>query len=80
MSRALREHDSVTVDLDGTTGFGSSFLDEVFGGLVRNEGFRLDDLQKRLHIISVLDASYKVEAWESIREAEQFVAASKRPA
>jgi hypothetical protein len=32
---ALNQDAKVTVDLDGVVGYGSSFLEEVFGGLVR---------------------------------------------
>ena len=32
---ALRNHEKITIDLDGTRGYGSSFLEEAFGGLVR---------------------------------------------
>jgi hypothetical protein len=32
---ALRESKIVVVDLDGTAGYGSSFLEEAFGGAVR---------------------------------------------
>ncbi|CAI2036205.1 Uncharacterised protein [Serratia fonticola] len=32
---ALAENDSVGVDFDGVYGYGSSFLEEAFGGLVR---------------------------------------------
>jgi hypothetical protein len=69
--KALSDHGSVLVDLDGTTGFGSSFLDEAFGGLVRNEGMRKADLLKRLVIKSDLDSSYKLEAEQAIADAEQ---------
>lgn len=44
---ALREHDQVVVDLSDVVGFGSSFLEEAFGGLVR-AGYSLNDLRKRL--------------------------------
>lgn len=33
---AIREGQTVEVDLDGTIGYGSSFLEEAFGGLVRS--------------------------------------------
>ena len=33
---ALREGKPVTVQLDGTIGYGSSFLEEAFGGAVRS--------------------------------------------
>lgn len=32
---ALHENDVIAVELDGTRGYGSSFLEEAFGGLVR---------------------------------------------
>lgn len=32
---ALRTHDKVVVDVSGVEGYGSSFLEEVFGGIVR---------------------------------------------
>lgn len=47
---ALRENDGVLVSLDEINGFGSSFLEEAFGGLVRKHGFRKEDLLNRLRI------------------------------
>lgn len=32
---AMEKGESVSIDLDGVRGFGSSFLEEAFGGLVR---------------------------------------------
>jgi hypothetical protein len=32
---ALKENGIVSIDLDGTFGYGTSFLEEVFGGLAR---------------------------------------------
>jgi hypothetical protein len=69
VAAALRENSEVTVDLDGTDGYGSSFIDEVFGGLVRDEGFAVSELEKKLTIKSDEDESYADEAWQSIREA-----------
>src|SRR3954470_14868043 len=37
------------VDLDGTAGFGSSFLEEAFGGLVR-EGFPADKIMALMRL------------------------------
>lgn len=67
LAPALRQHGEVTVDLDGTNGFGSSFLEEAFGGLVR-KGFSLDLLKKRLHIKSSRQ-SYEMRIWSYIRDA-----------
>lgn len=47
----LVEFDRVRVDLSGTFGYGSSFLEEAFGGLVRIGYFRKEDLYERLEIV-----------------------------
>lgn len=44
----LREYDHVHVVLDGYNRYGRSFLDEAFGGLIRDEGFTWDQLQNKL--------------------------------
>lgn len=49
---ALMEHDSVEVDLSGVAGYGSSFLEEVFGGLVRKWSGTKDELNAKLHVVS----------------------------
>ena len=41
--------DPLIVDID-CEGFGSSFLEEAFGGLVRQEGCNPSDLKERLRI------------------------------
>ncbi|WP_174275556.1 STAS-like domain-containing protein [uncultured Sphingomonas sp.] len=44
---ALKTNGELTLELDGTRGYGSSFLEEAFGGLVR-VGFAAVDLAKRI--------------------------------
>ena len=51
---ALESGSQVVVDLNGVMGYGSSFLEEAFGGLVR-KGFTADDLLKRLMIETSLN-------------------------
>ncbi|EKK3999120.1 STAS-like domain-containing protein [Cronobacter sakazakii] len=48
---ALNKYDIVNIELDGVMGYASSFLEEVFGGLVR-KGFNNNDLLLRLNLIS----------------------------
>lgn len=52
----LEEHihkgEEITVELDGTIGYGSSFLEEAFGGLVRALQIRADELRMKLHLVS----------------------------
>lgn len=57
----------VEIDLDGTAGFGSSFLEEAFGGLVR-AGFPPDQLRLRLRIRSSRP-SYIERVWSYIDRA-----------
>lgn len=46
---ALRKYDHVTVELSGTNYYGSSFLEEAFGGLLRN-GFKKSELLEKLKV------------------------------
>ena len=72
---ALLSGDIITVDLSGTYGYGSSFLEEVFGGLVRKRIFSKEDLDRRL-IVTAKDPrklcyvervkTYMSDAWKSI--------------
>lgn len=52
MAPALKAGGDVQVILDGTRGYGSSFLEEAFGGLVREHGFKADDLLKKIKFVS----------------------------
>lgn len=57
----------VVVELDGARGYGSSFLEEAFGGLVR-KGFDAVQLLSRLELQST-DASLVEEIREYIQES-----------
>lgn len=52
LESAAQGGDRVTVDLDGAPGYGSSFLDEAFGGLVRTGEFTRNQLERLLDIRS----------------------------
>lgn len=45
---ALREYDKVNVILDGYNRYGRSFLDEAFGGLIRESGFTGSEIKSKL--------------------------------
>lgn len=53
LAPALREFDTVHVDLNGVLGFGAAWLEEAFAGLLRH-GFTLDEVRRRLRITSTL--------------------------
>lgn len=48
LAPALKMYDHVTVDLTGYNRYGRSFLDEAFGGLVREEGFSAEEVRSKL--------------------------------
>jgi len=68
---ALKENAEVTVDLDDAEGFGSSFLEEAFGGLVRKGYFTAQQLQSKLKIQTnrPSHAIYRDLIWTHIRNA-----------
>jgi len=66
---ALSEYDRVIIQLDGTEGYGSSFLEEAFGGLVRLRGFSREDLNERLQLVSDEDETLVTEIKEYIDTA-----------
>ena len=65
---ALRRYDQVIVDLNGAF-FGSSFLEEAFGGMVRFGQFRQHELRKKLEILHNLEI-YVRASWRYIKLAE----------
>jgi hypothetical protein len=68
---SLKANDQVIVDINGVRGYGSSFLEESFGGIVREKYFTENELRDRL-IIQCSDAnsSYRTEIWQYIKEAQ----------
>ena len=48
----LRESNKVVVIFDGVAGLGSSFLEEAFGGLIREEGMTKAFLDEHLQLLA----------------------------
>jgi hypothetical protein len=72
---AQRYH--VVVDFDGTEGYGSSFLDEAFGGLVRQGHFSEAALRELLEVRSGEDPTVVDEVWSYIDDAEKSLRKAK---
>lgn len=66
---ALTRNEKLIITLDGVEGYGSSFLEEVFGGLVRDDGFSPSELKEKLILISEEDPSLIAEIWEYVDTA-----------
>ena len=56
---ALAAHEFINVRLEGTEGFGSSFLEEAFGGLVRVHGFSKAEIVRRISFSATTSAARK---------------------
>jgi hypothetical protein len=65
----LKKHQRIQVILDGAEGFGSSFLEEAFGGLVRVHKFSPTELLGRIDLISNEDPTLIDEIQDYIKEA-----------
>jgi STAS-like domain of unknown function (DUF4325) len=66
----LKKGDQISVELDGTIGYGSSFLEEAFGGLVRSLRLQPATLSNNL-VIKTEDAALLDEVNSYIEEASQ---------
>lgn len=64
----LTSCERLTVLMDGTFGYGSSFLEEAFEGLVKKCGFTAKDLHDKM-VIESSDASLLMEIWDYIAKA-----------
>lgn len=65
---AIQKCDEVTVDLDGARGFGSSFLEEAFGGLVREHGQSLQTLKAKIRVKTAVK-TYESRIWSYVSDA-----------
>lgn len=59
LAPALRNDNGATVILDGTEGFGSSFLEEAFGGLVRHYDFDDAVLKSKLQLVAETNSAQR---------------------
>lgn len=67
---ALLNNDLVTINLDGTLGYGSSFLEEAFGGLIREKDMTLSDIKAKLQITSSRTL-YPNRIWKYLENAQE---------
>ena len=49
---AIQSGDTLVIDLDGVQGYGTSFLEESFGGLIRDDKLDYNDIVRHIEIIS----------------------------
>lgn len=66
---ALKDYDTVIVDFDGVEGYGSSFLEEAFGGLIHTRNLSREDVLRKLKLVSTEDESLIEEILGYIEKA-----------
>jgi len=67
--KALKEGKKIKVDLDHTAGYGTSFLEEAFGGLIRNDKIEYKRLKESLELKSEEEEYLIDDINEYLREA-----------
>lgn len=68
--KEAQEHGvKLEIILDGTAGLGTSFLEESFGGLIREDGMEYSHLVKTLVFVSVENPDYIEEIKEYMKDA-----------
>ena len=75
---ALDAEDVVVLHLDCAEGYGSSFLDEAFGGLVRSGRYTAGELHRKLRLDS-RDEVLVREIWSYIDHAREPASAGPAP-
>ncbi|SEQ56695.1 STAS-like domain-containing protein [Nitrosomonas ureae] len=58
--QALDSNALLIIDLDGTSGFGTSFLEEAFGGLIRVNHYKYQDIIDHIELKSE-EENYLIE-------------------
>lgn len=71
--KALSEGKKIKVDLDHTAGYGTSFLEEAFGGLIRNDKIDYNSLKESLIIKSDEEEYLIDDILEYLKEAHDEV-------
>lgn len=72
LNEARSSNSTVVVDFEGVESFGSSFLEEAFGGLVRENGWTVAELKRHLSITYDWAGYARAErqAWHHINNAK----------
>lgn len=68
----LSKGEELSILLDGTAGYGSSFLEEAFGGLVR-QGYSMSFLKQHMNVVAEARSykTYAEEIWQYVEEEEE---------
>lgn len=69
LQKVLEDAGQLTVVLDGTAGYGTSFLEESFGGLIRENHLKLGQLKASLKLVSLEEPELLSEIDDYMKDA-----------
>lgn len=70
LQKCIEDGDVLQVDLDGTQGYGTSFLEEAFGGLIREDQLSFTVVFEHISFVSDEEPYLIDDIWEYLRDAE----------
>lgn len=70
IKEAISNQVHLLIDLDGTAGYGTSFLEEAFGGLIRIDNYSLSVLENLFIFKSEEDPEYINEIKDYMKDAD----------
>jgi hypothetical protein len=71
LKQAIQTSSQLEVILDGTSGYATSFLEECFGGLIREDNIELAAIKSTLVLVSVEEPDLIEEIYEYLNDAEK---------
>lgn len=74
--QCLENNEQLEIDLEGPRGYGPSFLDEAFAGLITYEGYTLDEVNRTLVLSSPTRPWFLKDAKQLIENASKQTAKS----
>ena len=78
MTQAIADDDTLEIELDGTAGYGRSFFEEAFGGLVRIDKMDYSDIVSHLKIISTEEPEWIDKIAKYLKKAHDEEAVAKK--
>lgn len=69
LQKAIENGEKLIIDLDGTAGLGTSFLEESFGGLIRENRIPYHQIKETIVLISLDDPDYISEINSYLKDA-----------
>lgn len=73
IKEAIEKNIKLTVDLDGAAGYGTSFLEESFGGLIREEHIAYNKILDTLILISNEEPYLMDDIYNYMKDASEKI-------